>query len=237
MVYPDLATNKKYYSRKKYCLIRTRYIKANSYFLLPFLLWVVIGGILLFTCSKRDLFHFVNTHYSDWADHAFVYITMLGQAEVIIPCLLVPLLFPAYRNWWYVLMATLCNLIPFFLEQLLKSWFDHPRPRLLFYDRLWMHYQPEWPVYLSRGFPSGHSTGAFSFFCFLSLILPSKYRALGLLFFLAALSVCYSRMYLTAHFFDDVYAGSIIGTVCTLAVYFIMNNYKNFFYKKDTFNQ
>jgi len=79
----------------------------------------------------------------------------------------------------------------------------------------------------------GHSTGAFSFFCFLSLILTARYKAFGLLFFLLALSVCYSRMYLAAHFFDDVYAGSILGTTLTMLMFSIMNQYKSKFFKKN----
>jgi membrane-associated phospholipid phosphatase len=89
-----------------------------------------------------------------------------------------------------------------------------------------MHYRPEWPVLLERSFPSGHSEGAFSFLCFLSLLLPYRYNKLGILFFLLALTVCYSRIYLAAHFFEDVYAGSIIGTVATTLIFSFMVRYK-----------
>ena len=207
----------------------------NPWFTIPFILWVVAGGGMLLVFTRQQLFYTVNTNYTDWADIVFFYATWLGQAEVIIPVLLLLILIPAHRNLWYITAAAFCNLIPFFTEQILKSAFDRPRPRLLYYDRLWMHYLPEWPVYLSRSFPSGHSTGAFSFFCFLSLLLPLRYRAWGLLFFLLALSVCYSRMYLAAHFFDDVYVGSIIGTSLTLILFYIMNKYKSHFFKKNTF--
>ena len=159
----------------------------------------------------------------------------MGQAEVVIPVLLLLMLIPRFRNWWYFATAALCNLIPFFIQQALKTIFDRPRPRLLYYDRTWMHYLPEWPVYLSRSFPSGHSAGAFSLFCFLSLLLPQRHRVFGLLFFMLALLVCYSRIYLAAHFFADVYAGSIVGAVFTTFVFAIMNKYKGVFYKKDTF--
>ena len=61
-----------------------------------------------------------------------------------------------------------------------------------------------------------------------------KYNKWGLLFFLLALSVCYSRLYLAAHFFDDVYAGSIVGAVTTTLIFSVMNKYKDRFFKKDT---
>jgi len=196
------------------------------------LVWTVVGGIMLMTISKEHLFEAVNTTYAGWSDVLFYYLTYMGQAEVIAPVLLLLMLLPALRNWWYLALAAACNLIPFLLDQLLKSIFDQPRPRLLYYDRLWMHYQPHWPVYLSRSFPSGHSAGAFSFFCFLALILPAGNRSLGLIFFVMALLVCYSRMYLAAHFFEDVYAGSILGGYLTLFIYHLMEQYKPTFYKK-----
>ena len=214
-------------------LAGNRKIPANPFFIIPFLLWFAAGALLLLFFSRKDLFFTPNTNFSDWANVFMFYTTWLGQGEVIILVLVLLMLYRPFRNWWYFTTALVCNLVPFFAEQILKTLFDRPRPRLLFYDRLWMHYLPEWPVYLSRSFPSGHSTGAFSFFCFLSLILTARYKAFGLLFFLLALSVCYSRMYLAAHFFDDVYAGSLLGTTLTMLMFSIMNQYKSKFFKKN----
>jgi membrane-associated phospholipid phosphatase len=204
----------------------------NPWFTIPMLAWAVAGGTMLIVFSKQDLFRAVNTRYSDFTDILFYYLTYMGQADVIIPVLLLLMLLRPFRNWWYLALASACNLIPFAIDQLLKSIFDQPRPRLLYYDRLWMHYLPHWPVYLSRSFPSGHSAGAFSFFCFLSLILPAGSRWLGIVFFVLAMVVCYSRMYLAAHFFADVYAGSVLGGGLTILVYHLMETYKSKFYKQ-----
>ena len=161
------------------------------------------GGLLFLFVSKRDLFFAVNTHYGPIANNAMYYITWLGEGTVITVVLFLLMLIPSLRTRWYFFTALFCNIIPFFIQQTLKSVFDAPRPRLLYYDRPWLHYLPDWPVLLSRGFPSGHSAGAFSFFCFLSLLLPPRYNKLGFVFFLLALGVCYSRLYLAdnAHFF------------------------------------
>lgn len=183
------------------------------------LLWALAGGILLVAVTKRNLFYVPNTHFSDFANVVVPIITRMGEASFIIPVLLLLLLVPALRTRYYLVQAACCNFIPFIIQQILKSTFDLPRPRLLFYDRLWMHYQPEWPVYLSRSFPSGHATGAFSFFCFLSLLLVPGRKAWGFLFFLAAMLVAYSRIYLATHFFEDVYAGSLIGTALTTFIF------------------
>ncbi len=184
--------------------------------------------MLLFT--KQALFSAVNSHYNDTADTLMYYITWMGQGEMIITVLLALLLIPRFRNWWYFLTALLCNLIPFFIQQMLKIVFDSPRPFKYFHNAPWIHYLYKWPYLSDRSFPSGHSAGAFSFFCFLTLLLPSKYRAAGLIFFLLGLAVCYSRLYLTAHFFEDVYAGSIIGTVSTALIFLVMDKYKGRFF-------
>ena len=217
-------------------MLKKAKICSNPYFIIPFILWVAAGAVLLLCYSRHYLFFAINTANTHAMDVAMYYITFLGQGEVIVPALLLLMLLPKYRNRWYFFTAILCNLLPFFIQQGLKTFFDHPRPRLLYYyDVSHMHFLPDWPVLLHRGFPSGHSQGAFSFFCFLTLLLPARYNKLGVLFFLLALSVCYSRIYLTAHFFEDVYVGSILGAGLTIIIYTLMENYKSLFYKRDTF--
>jgi len=208
-------------------LRKARQISYNPFFLFPFLLWVVAGGFLLIAYTRRDIFYAINTHYNGALDALMYYTTWLGEGTVIIAVLVLLMVIPAYRTRWYFFSALLCNIIPFFIQQLLKSLFNAPRPHLLYYDRLWMHYLPEWPVLLERSFPSGHSAGAASFFCFLSLILPPRYNKLGFVFFILVLAVCYSRIYLAAHFFEDVYAGSIIGVITTTLIFSFMDKYKN----------
>jgi membrane-associated phospholipid phosphatase len=217
-------------------LDKKQYIPYNPYFMVPFLVWVAAGGIAIMSISKSTLFFSINTHYSDTFDVLMYYITWLGQAEVIIPAMLLLLVVPRFRNWWFFTTALSCNVIPFLIQHFIKSWLNYPRPLLLLGDSPGLHYLQEWPLLLHSSFPSGHSQGAASFFCFLSLLLPAKYRRYGFLFFILSLLVCYSRIYLAAHFFGDVYAGSILGIVLTTLIYSVMDKYKGlFFRKKDTF--
>ena len=209
-------------------------ISYNPFFIFPFLCWVVAGAFILIGFTRRDIFYTVNTNYTDAADKIMYYATFLGQGEVIVPALLLlVIMVPAFRNWWYFFLALCCNLIPFLIQQGLKSVFDAPRPHLRFYDRTWIHSLPEWPLLYHRSFPSGHSQGAFSFFCFLSLLLPPRYNKLGIVFILLGLAVCYSRMYLAAHFFEDVYAGSLLGCTLTTIIYSVMMPYKDQFLNNE----
>lgn len=198
----------------------------NLYFLLPFVIWMAAGGVMWAVMSKQALFAMFNGHHNNITDTLMYDATWMGQGQVIVPLLVMMMAFPAFRNWWYFLTALLCNIAPFVVAQIIKSWLDWPRPLNLYSHASWIHYSKDWPELLYRSFPSGHSEAAFSMFCFLSLLLMPEYRRYGLLFFLLALAVAYSRMYLAAHFFSDVYAGSILGTVITTTVYLIMLRYK-----------
>lgn len=194
---------------------------------------MVAGGVLLWFFSRQYLFAAINGHYTSATDTLMSNITYLGQAEVIIPILLLIMAFPRYRNWWYFTTAALCSTVPLAIQQSLKYWFDSPRPFMYFNRAPWIHIASDWPVLYHMSFPSGHSEGALSFFCFLSLLLIPEYKKFGLLFFLLGMAVCYSRIYLAAHFFVDVYTGSIIGVIATTIVFSIMNRNKERFFKKD----
>jgi membrane-associated phospholipid phosphatase len=212
-------------------LLNKQDISYNPFFFVPFILWVVAGSILLAQFSGKDLFFAVNTHYNDTLDNLMYHISWMGEGQIIIAVLIGLLIVPRFRNWWYFFTALFCNIIPFFIQQLLKMTFKSPRPLNYFHHAEWIHWNNKWPYLTENSFPSGHSAGAFSFFCFLALLMPKRYQPLGLLFFLLALSVCYSRIYLTAHFFADVYSGSILGTVITTTIFIIMTMYKSRFAK------
>lgn len=197
---------------------------------------MVTGCLLLLLFTKQELFYFVNSHNTPATDKLLYYATYMGQGEVIVPVLLLLMVIPKYRNLEYFSMAVIVSIIPFFIQQGLKSYFDHPRPLNYFNHAAWIHFSPEWPELMYKSFPSGHSEGAFSFFCFLSLLLQPRYARFGYVFFVLALFVCYSRMYLAAHFFADTYIGSIIGAVTTTIIFSLVTKYKHrFFRKQDTF--
>ncbi len=197
----------------------------NPYFLLPFCIWISVSSILLLLVGNHELFIIINKANSSTLDRVMSIITLMGDASFIIPILLAVLLFKQYRNRRYLGAALMANIGAFLLSQGLKSFFNFPRPLNYFQDATWIHILPEWDHLYHRSFPSGHTTGAFALFSFLAFILPKRHQAYGLFLFALAVLVSYSRIYLTAHFFTDVFVGSIIGTFfSTLAIYI--------FYKK-----
>jgi membrane-associated phospholipid phosphatase len=203
--------------------VKTTY---NYYFLVPYLLWLVAGCVLLCFFNKQDLFAFVNTHHTTFSDVLMYYISWMGEGVTITIILLLLLGISSLRNWWYFLLALLSNVLPTIATQIIKHRVNAPRPLKYFDKAPWVHIDPNWPQLMEQSFPSGHSTGAFSMFCILSLLLPEGHKKWGILFFCMALLVAYSRMYLAAHFFADIYTGSFVGGVGALLIYAILKPYR-----------
>jgi membrane-associated phospholipid phosphatase len=207
------------------------YTSWNSYFLVPFIIWVAAGGLGLLIFDRQFLFSAVNTRHTPFLDVLMLYTTRMGEGVFIPVVLMVLFGFSSLRNWWFFIAAIFSNIVPNLITQAIKSSVNAPRPLKYFDEAEWIHTVPEWPRFMDRSFPSGHTTGAFCLFCFLALLLPPKYKQFGLLFFILALAVAYSRMYLAAHFFLDVYVGSIIATIFTISVVALMNRYHGRFFK------
>ena len=209
------------------------YTSFNTYYFVPFLLWVLLGGVLQLVFTQESLFRAINSSHNSLLDTTMYYGTYLGEGAVITVVLLsLMLVISALRSWWYVIVAILVNVIPSVITQIIKRSINAPRPLNTFSESAWVHTLPEWPKHMSNSFPSGHTCGAFTFFTFLAILLLPKYKYLGVFFFVLAFIVAYSRVYLAVHFFKDVYVGSIIGTVATVCIVALMNKYKGSFLKK-----
>ncbi|MDA8229292.1 MAG: phosphatase PAP2 family protein [Desulfitobacterium hafniense] len=108
------------------------------------------------------------------------------------------------NSFWHksgVQLAT-SLLISHLVVQLCKRFLPRRRP----YQALQNVYTGP-KLYQDASFPSGHSTAAFCIATVFSTILP----ALSILFFLLALLVAVSRVYLGMHYPSDITVGAILG--------------------------
>ncbi|NSL90011.1 phosphatase PAP2 family protein [Chitinophaga solisilvae] len=190
--------------------------RKNAYFFLPFLLWIIVGGVMLATYSQRELFLGINGQHSAVGDVLITGVTYLGDGIMFGAILLLMLIMQKFRIFFIGLAAFLMTAI---IVQIGKHYFNAPRPISFFGDEAaTLVHTVKWvTVHSSCSFPSGHSAVAFGMFSFLSLIVRNK--KLGALFVFIALTAAYSRIYLAQHFFADVYVGSIVGTLCTIIVF------------------
>ncbi len=209
------------------------YSSINRYFIIPFMIWVVLGGVAMIFFDRQILFAMVNTHHTSLLDEVMEYITKMGEGVFGAIILLLLLALRSFRNWWYFAAALICNVVPALLTQMVKSMVNAPRPLKYFQEAPWIHTSPHWERLMERSFPSGHTCAAFCLYCFLSFVLTPKYKWLGSVFFVLALLVGYSRLYLAAHFFSDVYVGSLLGVFFTILVVTIMQKYPHYFHRKQ----
>ncbi|MCJ8210158.1 phosphatase PAP2 family protein [Mucilaginibacter sp. RS28] len=180
-------------------------------FFIPYLAILITCLIIKLTHSREDIYFTVNHHHNHFFDDFFSYATDLGNGIAAVIILIVMLLY-SYRNTF--LLAT-SFAITSVLAQIVKRIFHSPRPSLYFKDELTHIYFVKGIKILStNSFPSGHTVQAFTIAVVLAYV--ARQKRWGFIALLFALFIGYSRMYLSQHFFEDVVAGSIIGTITTV---------------------
>lgn len=183
-------------------------------YLLLCTIWWLLGFILVFTFLPEEIFAPINGLNSPWGDELMVWGTKLGEGIMIAIAAVLLLLFnKSMRTWPHFLLIVAVLTLPSLVTSLLKSLADAPRPLALFGETNWIHFLDDYKNNYHRSWPSGHTTGAFSTAFLLTWSLSRRWIWLGFVFFLLACFVGYTRIYLSQHFFEDVLAGSIVGTV------------------------
>lgn len=188
--------------------------RKNIWFFLPFLVWMIAGGIMLCMFSKEELFLSVNQSHSPIGDILETGITYMGDGISFALLLVLMLIMQRFRLFFIGLITLLMVTL---IVQVVKHYVNAPRPISYFDDANVVHTVSWVSVHGSYSFPSGHTAGAFGMFCFLALLVRNKIW--GLVFFLLAIAAAHSRIYLAQHFFEDVYVGSIVGTSSCLLAY------------------
>jgi membrane-associated phospholipid phosphatase len=196
-------------------------IKTNISFLLPFILFQIIGTYLVEQFNKTELHLIFNKYHNSFFDTFFQYFTYLGDG-IFAGLIVIVLLTINYR---YALFVALSNIISGGFTQILKRtiFSDEPRPTLYFQNIQELYLIQGFDNHMFYSFPSGHATGSFALF--FSLAIITKHKSIKFVCFVFAIFSAYSRVYLSQHFFYDILIGSLIGTIITIIFYFII--YKN----------
>ncbi len=185
-------------------------------FLLAYVVFFIIAGIMLILFNKETIHIIGNKMHAPCLDVFFKYMTYLGDGLVIIPVVII-LIFIRFR---FAIIATIAYLTSGLLVQIFKRFIfeDCFRPVKYFRGRIDLHLIEGVKVHGNHSFPSGHTTTAFAVFLCLAMFVRPTY--LKILFFLAALLVAVSRVYLSQHFVIDVWAGSLLGVIFALLAYY-----------------
>lgn len=191
----------------------------NSYFSIPFFAFMIYGLIIQLVSTKSDIILYFNSNQNDYLDRLFIFMTEIGDGTYFG----IALIFALLVKVRYTLLGLVTYLASGAVVQILKKYiFDEPRPKLYFEGKVALNYINGVDVHLYNSFPSGHAVSGFTIFLFLSII--TKNKKYGIIYFVLALLVALSRVYLLQHFFLDIYFGSLIGFVCTIYIYNIIEN-------------
>jgi membrane-associated phospholipid phosphatase len=181
-------------------------------------LYITIGFFILVFIPKGEVEKFINSFHNSFLDQFFLIITELGNGAVL--SAIIFLLF--FKKIYYGILSATCFLTSTLIVQSVKRYAfpDAPRPLRFFEPNIHLHYVDGLEIHSYFSFPSGHTSGAFTMFCLLAILMRKKYG--DILFFTIAFMVGFSRMYLLQHFFMDTYFGAIFGVLATILVYYIM---------------
>jgi membrane-associated phospholipid phosphatase len=189
-----------------------RYFKQYWAFFIPYLLFVLTFSVLILCNSKANLHLWMTSFNSPGSDLFFHYYTYIG--DWIPYAAVVGLLFYKFRIAFFVLVS---QLVTGLISIIIKQTWNEPRPILYFkqhFPSVQLHQIAGEHINLYHSFPSGHTITAFAFF--LALAFYTTKPTLHFLYFVLALFVGFSRVYLSQHFAIDVQIGSLIGVFVTI---------------------
>jgi membrane-associated phospholipid phosphatase len=164
------------------------------------------GTFLLWMAGKRTFF----------LDYFFYYTTKLGEeyAFVVIALIL------WRQSWKKMVFIPALGLLTTLMTWALKKSFGHERPSHYLERIGW-----EGPTQVldynlligNSSFPSGHSMAAWALFTLFAVFMNQRWISVLCLFLASMVSL--SRVYLLAHFLQDVVTGAVIGVILGLGFY------------------
>lgn len=196
-------------------------VADNRFFFIPYFLFIISGAIVIVSTGQPSLHLFFNKYHNSIANLFFYGLTFLGDGLfAIIACLF--LLLIRYRLALTVFLSTTIGAI---IAQSLKRlvFNDYVRPAKYFEGQDTLYLIPGFENDHLYSFPSGHTTTAFALYLTLAFFAKNSASKFGL--FALAIIVSYSRVYLSQHFFEDIYAGSIVGVISAIVGYGVNNHY------------
>ncbi len=169
--------------------------------------------------SKAEGYLGLVPYHSKALDVFFTCYTYLGDG-IFILLLAVVAFIRKYK--WPGIAIIVSYALSGLLSQVIKQFFPSPRPAV-FFRELGQSFHEIPGVTLMKSmasFPSGHTASAFALFSVLVFINPhSKWNTL---WFILAVGVGYSRIYLGNHFLADVLCGAVIGVLSGMATVILL---------------
>ncbi|MCB9198602.1 MAG: sugar transferase [Flavobacteriales bacterium] len=184
-------------------------------------IFLLTSGYFISAYDQIEGHVLINQYYTNFWDRIFPYITDIGDGLTAIVIIII--LFIWKEKYGYIALfaflftTTITHGLKFIVFP------EANRPYLVLWDYFreglghTVLQKEDMKVHFS--FPSGHTTSAMSIFCLLALIFAKQRKWTGILFAGLAILASFSRVYLSQHFVEDVFMGTIIGTLGTLIIF------------------
>lgn len=184
-------------------------LQQNKNFLILYALFFCVAVPVILATERVELHQVFNKAVTPALNPFFEYVTCLGDGLFVSAIGIIFLFFNVRKALTILLAYAISAGVTQGLKYALFG--DIDRPELVFW-------QQHLPINLVKGmaeeqhihhsFPSGHATAAFALFFCLGFLAEKKISEV--IFFVLALTVAFSRVYLSQHFFEDITAGSFI---------------------------
>lgn len=177
--------------------------------------------------DKITIFLFLNTIHHPNIDVVMLFITYCGTGFFTLI---------VFGVAWLAKKRTLALnilwtfLISGFLVHVLKPLYKAPRPKAIISTDSYSWFFEGITHSGLTSFPSGHATTIFTLCTLLTLSCRNKFLAMP--FFIFAVIVSYSRVYIGQHFMEDVLVGAMLGTLSALAFYVFPKSDLSFTFKR-----
>lgn len=184
-------------------------LQQRKLFFAAYAVFLAAGLVLLFAKGKPGSFMALNAFHTSWMDSYFQWHTSLGDGlfAVVLSLLLFVVLKKRKLGFLLLLAYSLTGIV----AQVIKPIIHSPRPKAFFYPGHLPFFIDDIIHSGNSSFPSGHTVTAFALATVLVFFTAKKWLQMVLL--LLAISVGFSRIYLSQHFLQDVLAGSFIGVM------------------------
>ena len=155
-----------------------------------------------------NILHFIRDNFSNSImDEIMIFITKLGDKGFI--WILIGLILIAqkkYRKIGFILLIALL-ITSIIGEGILKNIVQRARAFITYPDIKIIINPP-----VSFSFPSGHTASSFA----AAVVLGYYFKKISHIFYLLAILIAFSRLYLFVHYPSDILAGILLGTTCAI---------------------
>ena len=205
-------------------------IRKNYIFFIGFFLYIFIGLTATAFYGRDELHLLLNKHFSLFSDVFFKYFSKMGTLVFIAITLFFILKRETYKTFFMLLSAYGLNfIIGAFVK---RNFFKHVhRPTYYFEQKgIDLHLIDGVSSQIPYTFPSGHTAETFLLMLFICMVSKSKW--IQIIAVILAITMAYSRVYLSKHFVIDTIGGAFLGTFLITLMYYVFQNRESVFLNK-----